>query len=173
MSCPDWPWLVRQRRAAGEDPPGWSAAVVHLAECEDCRRTAFALEPMLVFLQLPEPELSTDEGRRMVSVVRTLRRGSWRTGAGRRTVFLRIAAAFVLFAAAVVLVPERARQVTPASNLSPTAHGAGFSHVLSPQRSGTALLRLDSPTARVYEMQTPDMGVVMVVDDSLDLGAEQ
>jgi hypothetical protein len=130
----------------------------------------FQLEPTLLFTALPEPELAADEARRMVAVLQSLRRGALRSRARRRTTALRLAAGIVLVAGALLLVPQRR---VNRSQASPAARGGGFSHVLPAQQGGNALLALQSPAARVYEVEAPDMAVVMVVDGTLDLGDDR
>lgn len=109
----------------------------------------------------------------MVAVVRSLRRGAQRSTTRRRTALLRIAAALILIAGALVLLPERSVKQDRVVQMSPAARGGGFSHVLPTRQAGNALVALDSPATRVYEMDTPDMAVVMVIDDELDLEGER
>ena len=69
MSCGEWvrlrPW-VAARLERGADPAEENAAPDHLAECAECRRLAYALDPSLLFLKLREPRELNDADRKSV-----------------------------------------------------------------------------------------------------------
>jgi len=170
MSCPNWERLLTEREAVGEDSREWNDAVAHLRTCDTCRERVFRLDPTLLFRDLPEPRPGEDEGDRMVVVVesllhrRRLRSRRW------MTVARRAAAAAVLVAASLLALPARqGRDAKLPSEPSPAAQGGGFSRVLPAESGGTSLQAWQSSSARVYEMGTPEMAFVMVVDDTLKL----
>lgn len=170
MNCPDWKQLLADREAHGEDPEIWSDAIAHLETCEACRASVFRLDPTLWLRDLPEEQLSDDEGQQMVTVVDSLLRRRRRRLRGWMTMTKRVAAAAVLVGATLLFVPGRqGGDASVSTEPSPASQGAGFSRVLPAESGGTPLQTWHSNSARVYEMDTPEMAFVMVVDDSLPL----
>ena len=86
MTCPDWQRFSADGLDEGAGPFGrkrglegdteWQEAVEHIDGCSDCRREALAIDPLLLFRELPAANLSTDETddlRRRVAVLRRTR----------------------------------------------------------------------------------------------------
>lgn len=170
MSCPSWKRLLTEREAVGGDSREWNDAVAHLRTCDACRGRVSRLDPTLLFRDLPEPELGQDEGDRMVAVVESLLRRRRLRSRRWMSTARRAAAAAVLVVVSLFALPARqGRDARLPSEPSPAAQGGGFSRVLPAESGGTSLQTWQSSSARVYEMGTPEMAFVMVVDDSLRL----
>ncbi len=194
MSCPDWRHLVAEREAgAGDAGPAWAAARQHLCSCPRCREVALAADPTLIFLRLPAPTVPAAEVTSMQQGVAAMIRASRVRASGVTTVpagrlfdprpahrlggamrWARPAAAAALFAIGVLQAPVARESVaksfiarSPASSLVETGSGRSFPAVAA--STGSILEDLDLPDARVYEVASEEMQVVMVVDSSLDL----
>ncbi len=175
-------------------PDELDAALLHLERCTDCREAAVAADPLLLFSRLGRREPSrptADEAMKadVLAMVRASRVaqapgvGSRSTGgrAAHRTRALRFAAGLVL-ASLLTLAGGASRG--PISNpaipggTAPAA-SAGASSVevdeLAAWIDATALLAqpavedLDRPDARIYDLSSSDLAVVMIVDASLDV----
>ena len=75
MSCPNWRALSRRREAGSGDAPEWRSALRHLDECPACQAAAPAVDPTLLFLRLPAPEMDRDGVEAMKRAVASMRRG--------------------------------------------------------------------------------------------------
>jgi hypothetical protein len=171
--CPDWTALVAHRfERGGEEPPGWRELLEHAETCADCRRAALAADPTLVFARLAEEDSAVVDIAAMRRAVETLRRAQ-ETSPGRARhrragARWRLAAAAVLPLLAVLLpaAPRPERAPVPVVQVSPPATPA-------PPFAELAALPLvedlGRPQARVYELGGPDLAVVMIVDETLDV----
>lgn len=185
MSCPDWRRLVAEREAgAGDAGPAWAAARQHLGSCPRCREAALAADPTLIFLRLPAPTVPAAEVVAMQQGVAALIRASRVRVSGVRAPavpggrlfdprparrlrgdamrWARPAAAAALLAIGVLQAPAARESV--AKSFAPARP---FPAVVA--STGSVLEDLDLPDARVYEVTSEEMQVVMVVDSSLDL----
>ncbi|HZI63778.1 MAG TPA: hypothetical protein VFE44_03305 [Thermoanaerobaculia bacterium] len=192
MSCGEWvrlrPW-VAARLERGAAPAPESAAPGHLAECDECRRLAYALDPSLVFLKLREPgtgrESSDAAGHRemaeiaamreRVAMMRSMRSmrsmramnmkwpGAARRGA--RALGWRWAAAALLVGAGLAQ-GDRPAAVAPV----PLALAAGPAATMPTELELQPVVEeLGRPEARVYQFAGDDLSVVMIVDETLDV----
>ncbi len=175
MSCPDWRALLAAReRDPDVDPPGWSEARGHLAECRACRSVAAEIDPVLIFAALPAPRVAPAEiaemQRAVAALVRAERvapRASEPVAARRRRRAGRLArgaaaAAVLLLALGVEAGPRR------------VAPGAGEALAALPEAgpdtfAPPALEEIDRPQARIYQLPAEGLSVVMIVDASLDV----
>ncbi len=164
MTCPDWAGLARRFRQPGFAETGeWRDAVTHARGCADCRRRAVAIDPLLAFVGCRDLEIDPAEiavvrrGTHDLRRLRALEAG----GRGGRTRRGAIAAGLVL--ASVWLLP--AVPAGPILEAPPTARPA-------PPAAPAAspwIENLDRPAARVYQWESPEVAVVLVVDESLDV----
>lgn len=194
MSCPDWRHLVAEREAgAGDAGPAWAAARQHLGSCPRCREAALAADPTLIFLRLPAPTVPAAEVASMQQGVAAMIRASRVRASGVPAIpaghlfdprparrfglgalrWARPAAAAALLAIGVLQAPVARESVaksfiarSSASSLVETSSGRSFLAVAA--STGSILEDLDLPDARVYEVASEEMQVVMVVDSSLD-----
>lgn len=165
MSCPDWTHAAARREAG---PASWQEAVEHFDGCSHCRRDALAADPLLVFRRLPGAELSpaaerseVESMRQAVTAMRTASRlESRRSLAGWK----RWAAAAVL--AGVSLGVSRDHTGGPEPAAEPPASWGAAAAALAPTIAPAALEGLDRPAARVYQMNSKDLSVLMIVDES-------
>ena len=165
-ACPDWPALAAARDAAGEDSVEWRAAREHLRGCRACRAEALAAEPALLFADLgPRAELADADVVAMQRDVAALVRAARVRQAPLRRPW-RVAAALLLAAGALALgpgAPEPARLAAPAvRSLVPALAETEFA-------AQPLLDDLDLPQARLVELRSDDVAVVLVVDASLDV----
>lgn len=191
VSCPDWKTLAAWRDdPSAAEPAGWSDALAHFDRgCQDCRRTALAADPTLIFRRLvavPEPapaqEASdVDSMRRAVAAMRAASRVEAVERKGRTLSWKRWAVAAVLAMAALTLPAGEARH--PLDRLAPkTALTGGLLGNLLGDPRGAALAvpasmgddlptvdGVNRPGARVYHMDGEGLAVVMIVDESLDV----
>lgn len=164
MSCPDWAALVRDREPAGAvEMAEWSEAVAHLRGCAACRRRALALDPTLVFLGCRDLTIDRAEVAELTRATYALRRVRSLEAAPVPGAARRRAMAAGLGLAGVLLLP--AVPTDPA--LEPPA---------PPEASASAnpiarpwIENLDRPAARVYQWGSPELAVVVVIDESLDV----
>jgi hypothetical protein len=173
-ACPNWTDLVAHRYARAEqEPRGWGDALAHAEACARCRQEAIAADPTLVFRRLatagtPREARDVDVAA-MRQAVATLRRARALEPA-RQSNRWRWAAAAVLPLLALLLPsaqdPSRSRAVGDSSltlrlptSMLPSAELAAL----------PLLDDLDRPHARVYELGGPDLAVVMIVDETLDV----
>ena len=73
MTCPDWTLLADRRDL---EPEAWDEATVHFDDCSHCRDEALAVEPTLMFRNLPAPKVERGDIEAMKQAVATLRRQS-------------------------------------------------------------------------------------------------
>jgi len=169
-ACPDWPALVATRDAVPEsDPAGWSAACEHLRHCRDCRPAALAADPTLLFLDLgPRVETSAAEVAAMGRQVADWVRLEGRRSAPRHPVVgFKIAAGLLLAAGSLWLQPQMASR---SGRLAFTPRPAARVVAAAVERASQPLLDdLGLPQARIIELRSQGMDVVMVVDASLDV----
>ena len=183
MSCGEWvrlrPW-VAARLERGAAPAAESAAPNHLAQCDECRRLAYALDPSLVFLKLREPgtgrESSDAAGaaeiaamRERVATMRSMRAMNmkWPGAArrGTRALGWRWAAAALLVGAGLAQ-GDRPAAVAPL----PLALAAGPAATMPTELELQPVVEeLGRPEARVYQFAGDDLSVVMIVDETLDV----
>lgn len=164
-ACYEWESLVAHRYAEGaSEPPQWDEAMAHAGHCDDCRRAALAADPSLVFLgcsptDLTEGELT--ELRRSIPVtVRMMRvdRAASDGAARRRRIAVAAMLVVGVLATATTVSRKQALQVEPLSAALPAA-----------PLERPMLEALDRPAARVYELGSDGLSLVMVVDESLDV----
>lgn len=173
MSCGEWvrlrPW-VAARLERGADPAAESAAPDHLAECAECRRLAYALDPSLVFLKLREPRGDASSAaeiatmRERVAAMRAMRSpGEVRRGAR--------AGGWRWAAAALLLGAGLAQGDRPAAVASlPLALAAGPAVTVPTELELQPVVEeIGRPEARVYQFAGDDLSVVMIVDETLDV----
>lgn len=174
--CPDWSALVDHRfTREGVEPPDWRAWVQHAETCADCRRAALAADPTLVFARLAEDDSSAVDVDAMRRAVGTLRRAR---GVAPRPARERAAAASWRLAAAAVLpllavlLPSAPPRQHPAAPVAP-ALAPITAAAPAPSFAELAALPLvedlGRPEARVYELGGPELAVVMIVDETLDV----
>jgi hypothetical protein len=168
VSCPPplrWETLVaHRRRRAAEEPAAWPAALAHLRACAPCRRQALAADPTLVFQLQPEPEPFPEEAEDMRRRVAALRRAAGVVPPRRRFGAAgRVAAAAVLLLLALAQAPPRPSAETPPGGSLAALPAPADIHLLP------VLEDLDRPQARVYELGSGDLRVVMIVDETLDV----
>jgi hypothetical protein len=186
VTCPDAAVLraMITHRAApqSEEPAGWSEVLDHLDGCPDCRRAALAADPTLLFRRLPALRLNEQEVtgevaeiQRAVAAMRTASRMEPRGGRRRGKGVSRWAAAAALAIAALSLgsSPElHPGRVGVGGTLSamprPAAMGPMGATVPAALRI-PSIEELDRPEARIYQMGGPDLSVVMIVDEGLDV----
>jgi hypothetical protein len=181
VRCPDWQRLVahRNRRGAPE-PPGWHAALDHLASCVACQKSAPRADESLLFRRLPAIEVGDDEiaamqvrvhNMRRVAPVLPAARPSWR---GTRR--LAAAAALTLLGLSLESGSSFPPSVRDPAGEAASASTDPLSTELSAQMVELAGL---APTvevldgnARVYQVAPMDevYALVMIVDSSLDSG---
>ena len=195
MSCPDWKTLAVWREdSRAEEPAEWQDALAHLDRgCPSCRRAAVAADPTLVFRRLAAPgdraavyeptpaqEASDVEAmRRAVAAMRAASRVE--TASTARTLgWKRWAAAAALAVAALSMPGDEAHlrrgasliaEATP-PEATPAALTAGSPAGGMLPASETAadvpiVEGVNRPEARVYQMESDELAVVMVVDESL------
>jgi hypothetical protein len=202
VSCPDWIALTahrhdRRHRDAPE-PAGWNEAMVHLDDCDLCRRQALAADPTLVFRRLAavpavtmtpaEEQSEADAVRAAVAAMRAASRldsleAGPRTSSGWRWKSSRVAMAAVL-ALAAVAVPagyDRSERLAQGAGDAASVRGgrearieAGLLDEPVPAAQQVYLGEpvvegVDLPDARVYHMSGDGLSVVMVFDESLDI----
>jgi hypothetical protein len=186
VSCRDaraWSALLEHRFAEVPEPAEWPDLAAHLASCGACRRIALAIDPTLLFRDLPQPSTeATSDVEAMRQAVSSLRRAralgvsspevrDRRAVASRRAKLMRIAAAAVLVLALGSQVPIGRRSVDAVAPAPPPAVAEVLPVEL--QGGGGDSLGVSGdvgrPSARVYQIAYRDMAVVMVVDKSLDL----
>lgn len=179
MSCPDWRLLARAREAdPGVDPPGWDEARAHLRSCPGCRREALAADPLLLFQRLAAtsagsgPEVDEDRGRgeilAMQQGVAALVRASRVAGAAggsrrRRSALPRVAAAAAFVFAVLAL------DGAPAPDGRVPSDAAAWLAASAELPDQPLIDELDLAQARVYELGSDGVAVVMVVDATLDV----
>lgn len=204
QTCPDWSTLLAHRFAepsrfgddqASAEPAGWPAALAHLEACPDCRVTALAIDPSLLFELLPVPAIDDREVEAMRLAVRGMvqahevetreaaRRVTasprWRGLAAVRgsAALWRGVAAAALVLATLLVVPrpgEDAVEVAVASAaetgaVSPLAVGASAAMVTSAAWAEPLVESIDRPEATVYQLESDGLAVVMIVDSTLDV----
>lgn len=166
MSCPDWRTAVaaRERDPFG-DPPGWSEVRSHLSSCSSCRREALAVDPLLLFQRLTTPAVSDAEIASMQQGVAALIRAGrvGRQSGGRRALAVRVAAAAALVAAVLTVQPTR----VPEGAVS--ADREAWAAVSASLPVQPLIDEVDSEQARVYELSSDGVAVVMVVDANLNV----
>lgn len=197
MSCPDWKILAAWRDdPSSPEPAEWSGALAHFDRgCQDCRRTALAADPTLVFRRLmtvaepaPAQEASdVDSMRRAVAAMRAASRVEAVERKRQTLSWKRWGLAAVLALAALTLPSGEARH--PLARLDqpnqlnqrPDFAGGLLGGLLSdprgaalavPASMGDDLPTVDGvnrPGARVYHMDGEGLAVVMIVDESLDV----
>lgn len=164
MSCPDWPAATAWRRGDGAAPAEWSAQLAHLAGCAGCRRRVAVLDPtlLLVAAAAPAPRIGDAEARALAGTVRSLIRAGRLEGRGRSGRHALVAAVAVAALLAVPLGLSRLSLRT-APPVVP--------------RAATLLEPVDEPPveevqpagARVYQLGSEELQVVLIVDENLDL----
>ncbi len=191
MSCPDWQTLAAWRdEPRAEEPAEWSDALAHLDRgCPSCRRAAVAADPTLVFRRLaavPEttPAQEASDAEAMRRAVAAMRAASRVESPERlKTInWKRWAAAAALAVAALSMPGDEARlrrtasliaEATPAvlSAGSPSVAGLSasvFPAAVFPAANGDPIVEgVNGPDARVYQMESDELTVVMVVDENL------
>lgn len=198
MSCPDWKTLAAWRDdPSSPEPAEWRGALAHFDRgCQDCRRTALAADPTLIFRRLvavaeptPAQEASdVDSMRRAVAAMRAASRVEAVERKGRTLSWKRWAVAAVLALAALTLPAGEARRpldrldrLDPRPSLAGGLSGGLLGGLVGDPRGAAlavpASLGDDLPTvdgvnrpgARVYHMDGEGLAVVMIVDESLDV----
>lgn len=168
MSCPSWKELTT--RDEPRETTAWSEALEHFdSNCSDCRRSALAADPTLVFRRLPSLEMSAareaSEVDAMVKAVAAMRTASRVEAFERRSRaggWKRWAAAAVLVGASLSIPADKRVEPT-----EPAFRGAA----LMPSVIATELPTLEQvnlPDARVYHMNGKGVAVVMVYDKSFE-----
>ena len=170
MSCPDWEGLVAHRRQpSAAEPAAWPAAIGHLRGCAACRRRAFAADPTLVFQLTPEPVPRPAEVEAMRQGVAALRNATRLRpgGAGRGARGPAIAAGRAAAAAGLLLL---ALSQTPSGPSGEATAGGGHPIAMPPELSLLPVVEdVNRPLARVYQLGSGDLEVVMIVDETLDV----
>lgn len=166
MSCPDWPAAAAWRDGDGAAPPGWQASLEHLASCGACRRRVARLDPTLLLAAAaaPAPPVGDDEVAAVKAGVRSLVAAERLAPPPRpdRRPLVAAAALAVLLAAPLGLsrladrpagppLPPAALEVLPEAPVEPPVE-----EVLP-------------AAARVYQLGTDELRVVLIFDENLDL----
>lgn len=163
MSCPDWSRLAAARIEETE-PEGWVEAVTHFDSCSLCRKEALKADPLLVFRRMPaveiEENLEVESMQQAVAAMRTARRLETR---GRFAGWRRWAAAAVLAGVSLGVGRDKVPQLEQVAEARPVPVSASVASVPSTQQ---LLDGIDRPEARVYQMDSDDLSVVMVIDPS-------
>jgi hypothetical protein len=186
-NCPDWKILAAHRRERhGAEPVGWNEALKHLDRCERCRQAAVAADPSLLFRRLskvpPAPAAEAAEAESIIQAVAGMRAAT-RMGAGtpprRRAgwrAWRRHAAAAALIVAALPLGGDDGWRLRlagqigseamplPEEALQPAAGLAAGMELDQP-----LIENLDRPEARIYQMGSPDVAVVMIFDENFEV----
>lgn len=161
MTCPDWTGLARRFRQPGFAETGeWRDAVAHARGCADCRRRAVAIDPLLAFVGCRDLEIDPAEVALVRRGTHDLRRLRALEAAGSVGHARRAAIAVGLALAGVLLLPA--------------VPGGPILETPSPERLAAPaaspwIEHLDRPAARVYQWESPEVAVVLVVDESLDV----
>lgn len=185
MNCPDWN-AITERRAAEplRDPDGFGAALAHLQGCQECRSSALATDPLLVFHPgvRPAPAVHATAAESAADVlamqgsVLALVRASRVAGGGqqdstsRLPAGFRIAASLALFSLMVLFGgPKEADREAARSQV-----GSNLADWIDETAQSADIARpvvedLEQPGARIYELPQDDLAVVMIVDASLDV----
>jgi hypothetical protein len=191
VSCPDWKSLAAWRDdPSSHEPAGWSDALAHFDRgCQDCRRTALAADPTLIFRRLvavvePTPAQEASEVDSMRRAVAAMRAASRVEAVERKRQTLswkRWGLAAVLALAALTLPASDARHPLDQLDPRPDLAGGLLGDLVGDTRSAAlavpASLGDDLPTvdgvnrpgARVYHMDGEGLAVVMIVDETLDV----
>ena len=173
-ACPDWTAVVAHRfERDGEEPAGWRGMLAHAEECADCRRQALAADPTLVFARLAAEDSAVVDVAAMRRAVETLRRAQ-RVSPGRARRGRAGGARWRLAAAAVlplltVLLPASPRRQSPPTPVARIATPAASSPSFAELAALPLVEDLGRPDARVYQLGGPDLAVVMIVDETLDV----
>ena len=193
MSCPDWKSLAAWRNDPQADEPAeWGDALVHFDRgCAQCRRSALAADPTLVFRRLvaapvpastPAQEASEVESmRRAVAAMRAASRveasGRHRTLKALSWKRWGVAAALAVAALSLPGAPgsqpgsQMQARRQPVAVALPAVMTAG-SFETSPAQLGDDLPTLegvDRPGARVYHMDGEGLSGTMIFDETLDV----
>lgn len=199
MSCPDWKTLAAWRDDPRADEPAeWGEALAHFDRgCVDCRRSALAADPTLVFRRLaavsaPTPAQEASEVESMRRAVAAMRAASRVEESERRSRPARAARALkavswkrwgVAAALAVAALslpgapgsppgsPMQARR-PPIAVALPAVMTAGGSFETGAAQLGDDLPTLegvDRPGARVYHMDGEGLSGTMIFDETLDV----
>ena len=166
MSCPDWVTATAWRRGDGAAPAGWQASLRHLEGCSLCRERVAALDPTLLLAAAagPTPPMTEEEVRAVAGTVRSMvasERLAARSRPDRRP--LVAAAALVALLAVPLglgrLAGRQAGPVAPAETATNPREPVTAPPVEEVQPAG----------ARVYQLGTEDLPVVLIFDENLDL----
>ncbi len=163
LTCPDWAALAGRRRHPGfEGTAEWRGALAHLADCPDCRREAAARDPLLIFGGCRDLEIGPGEIADLRRATHDLRRLRALEAAARHSPTRRAAIVASLAVAGVLILsgaPDR-----------PTLEGPAIERTLAPAAAAPPWIEnLDRPEARIYQWGSPEVAVVFVVDESLDV----
>lgn len=167
MSCPDWRSVTAWRRGDGAAPAGWREALEHLGDCAPCRRSVAELDPTLLLVGAATPAPMVEEGEieALSSTVRSMvaaeRLASVRQPLDRRAL-LAAAALVVLLATPLGLSRFAERTVVPAA--APEVAAASLEIAAAPP-----VEEVQPAGARVYQIGTEELPVVLIFDENLDL----
>lgn len=174
------------------EPSEWDEAVAHLESCPNCRGEAFAADPSLLFVAMPGPRIDDAEVVAMKAAVKNLvaaskvtqRESAQRAGGARRlptrinSALRRGLAAASLVAASLLAVP-RLVDAPPSLLTTPAPSAASVTNLsaTTPAAYDLAYVSSSEPlfedlgrsSATIYQVESEDLSVVMIVDSSLDV----
>lgn len=179
MSCPDW-----SRLTADPGTPVPAEAWAHAESCADCRRSALAADPTLVFRRLPRATVTDDDVASMRLAVHAMRRDLARPMPqldertfdvpGRRFGGARFATRWAALAAAAVLaILLPIADVAPRRAGEPVAAQADAEGETLP--SWLSELLADQPLVEVAgahdvtQVDTADLSLVVISVDDLEI----
>lgn len=164
MTCPDWPAATVWRHGDGAAPDGWQASLDHLAGCVDCRRRVAVLDPalLLVAAAAPAPEVDDADVAELKATVRSLVAAD-RLGHRGRPDRRGLAAAAALVA--LLALPLALSRLIDRPAGPPAAEVAAL-----PEPAAAPPVEEVQPAgARVYQLGTDELPVVLIFDENLDL----
>ena len=167
MSCPDWRAVTAWRDGDGAAPAGWRRALEHLKGCASCRRRVAELDPtvLLAAAAAPAPPMETAEVDALSATVRSMvaaeRLTAFRQRPDRRAL---VAAAVLvaLLAAPLGLSRLGERAVAPAAPRE-------IATALPEPVAAPPVEEVQPAGARVYQIGTEELPVVLIFDENLDL----
>ncbi|MEM6701460.1 MAG: hypothetical protein AAGA81_14915 [Acidobacteriota bacterium] len=139
VACPDWEALERSRDDGAEGETAWMDALERRHECEACFEAALAVDPTLLFLDLPPVETSEAEIAAMQERVAISKRFSESVAETQPETEGRRAPRWLAAAAALVVIGFAGlnQPVATVADLSPVETGEGLTQAALP--SGATL----------------------------------
>ena len=166
MSCPDWRAAAAWRRGDGAAPAGWQDDLRHLESCAACRRRVAEADPTLLLAAAaaPAPEVAEEEVRAIGATVRSLVAAERLAASGRPDRRALVAAAVLVALLAVPLSLSRLadRATVPLAPVETTT-------ALPDSVEMPPVEEVQPAGARVYQLGSEELPVVLIFDENLDL----